>query len=178
MHSGIVRGVVHLRPALAIGGSIVCCFGVGLVVDRVTFKEEPRSVATPRNVALVRQELIERYVRPLDAATLSAPTIPALLARLDDRYTVYLKPSQYRAFLDRVAATRIDVGLSLARDPRAGLKIVQSIDGSPAAQAGLGGGDAILAIDGVSTRGIDVEDALAHLEGGVTGTRVELQVRD
>ena len=125
----------------------------------------------------MRKELAERYVRPLDPATLDAPTIPSLLAQLNDRYTVYLKPAEYRAFLDRVSTTQIGVGLSLVRDRRAGLRVIQSLDGSPAARAGLAGGDAILAIDGVSTRGIDIEDALAHLQGGVTGTRVELRVR-
>jgi carboxyl-terminal processing protease len=129
------------------------------------------------SVALVRKELAERYVRPLDQATLDAPTIPKLLAQLDDRYTVYLKPEQYRAFLDRVSSSEIGVGLSLGRDRRSGLRVVESLVGSPAAAAGLVGGDAILAIDGVSTHGIDVEDALAHLQGGATGTRVELRVR-
>jgi carboxyl-terminal processing protease len=158
---------------------VICCFAIGLVVDRVALKTEPQAVVLPpTTVALVRQELEARYVHPLNARTLNAPTITALLASLDDRYTVYLKPSQYRAFLDRVAATKIGVGLSLARDERNGLTITNSIEGSPAAEAGLAGGDAILAIDGVSTRGIDLETALAHLQGGVTGTRVELRVRD
>jgi carboxyl-terminal processing protease len=129
------------------------------------------------SVALVRKELAERYVRMLAPATLDAPTIPLLLARLHDRYTVYLKPAEYRSFLDRVSTTQVGVGLSLERDRRSGLRVIQSLEGSPAARAGLAGGDAILAIDGVSTRGVDIEDALAHLEGGVTGTRVELRVR-
>jgi carboxyl-terminal processing protease len=159
---------------------VVCCFGIGLVVDRVVaLKSEPSAAVAPlTNVALVRQELQERYVRPLNARTLHAPTITALLASLDDRYTVYLKPSQYRAFLNRIAATRIGVGLSLARDPQSGLRVIDSLEGSPAAQAGLAGGDAILAIDGVSTRGIDIESALAHLQGGVTGSQIELRVRN
>jgi carboxyl-terminal processing protease len=129
------------------------------------------------SVSLVRKELAERYVRPLAATTLDAPTIPSLLAQLNDRYTVYLKPAEYQSFLDRVSRSQIGVGLSLVRDPHAGLRVIQSLEGSPAARAGLAGGDAILAIDGVSTRGVDVEDALAHLERGVSGTRVELRVR-
>jgi carboxyl-terminal processing protease len=157
---------------------VVCCFAIGLVVDRVAFKTEPQAVVLPpTTVQLVRQELEARYVHPLNARTLHAPTITALLASLNDRYTVYLKPSQYRAFLNRVAATKIGVGLSLARDRQNELRITHSLEGSPAAEAGLTGGDAILAIDGVSTRGIDLETALAHLQGGITGTHLELQVR-
>jgi carboxyl-terminal processing protease len=167
-----------LRLALAIGGTALCCLGVGIVADRGGQAPPPRPLATaPLSVALVRKELAERYVRPLDQAALDAPTIPKLLAQLDDRYTVYLKPEQYRAFLDRVSASQIGVGLSLGRDRRQGLRVIESLVGSPAAAVGLAGGDAILAIDGVSTRGIDVETALAHLQGGVTGTHVELRVR-
>jgi carboxyl-terminal processing protease len=169
---------VRLRPALAIGGSAVCCFGIGLVVDQIALKQHSAPVAAPiTSVSLVRDELSSRYVRPLDARELTAPTVPALIARLHDRYTVYLKPAQYRAFLQRVAATRVGVGLSLARDPHAGLRVIESFEGSPAAEAGLENGDAILAIDGVSTRGIDIEAALAHLESGVTGTHAILRVR-
>jgi carboxyl-terminal processing protease len=169
---------VRLRTVLAIAGSVVCCFGIGLVVDKAMLHPSKPVVTAPvTGVSLVRDELRARYVHPLDASVLGAPSIPVLLARLHDRYTVYLRPAQYRAFLDRVAATRIGVGLSLARDPHAGLRVIQSLDGSPAAQAGLEGGDAILAIDGVSTRGVDVEHALAHLEDGVTGTHAVLQVR-
>lgn len=169
---------MRLKPALAIGGSIVCCFGVGLVVDRMMFSSHPQAVAAPvPTVALVRQELEDRYVRPLDARAMHAPTIPALIASLDDRYTVYLNPNQYRTFLNRIAATRIGVGMSVAPDREAGLRVIHLLVGSPAAQGGLAAGDAILAIDGVSTRGIDVETALAHLQGGVTGTHVALQVR-
>jgi carboxyl-terminal processing protease len=166
-----------LRLALAIGGTALCCLGVAMIVDRGDQATATRPVVTaPMSVSLVRKELAERYVRTLDETTLDAPTIPSLLAQLHDRYTVYLMPGQYRAFLDRVSATQIGVGLSLGRDGRS-LRVVQSLVGSPAAAAGLAGGDAILAIDGVSTRGIDVEDALAHLQAGVTGTRVELRVR-
>ena len=136
-----------LRLALAIGGTALCCLGVGIVADRGGKTPPARPVATaPLSVALVRKELAERYVRPLDQAALDAPTIPKLLAQLDDRYTVYLKPEQYRAFLDRVAASQIGVGLSLGRDPHSGLRVIESLVGSPAAAAGLAGGDAILAM--------------------------------
>jgi carboxyl-terminal processing protease len=167
-----------LRLALAIGGAALGCLGVAVAVDQDSAISLPRQApAAPLSVALVRKELAERYVRPLDAAALDAPTIPRLLSQLDDRYTVYLKPEEYRAFLGRVSQTQIGVGLSLGRDSHKGLRVIQSLVGSPAAAAGLAGGDAILAIDGVSTRGIDIEHALAHLQGGVTGTRVELRVR-
>lgn len=170
-----------LRLALAIGGTALCCLGGAVALGRQGGSPAPparaASPAAPVSVALVRKELAERYVRLLSPATLDAPTIPSLLAHLGDRYTVYLKPAEYRAFLDRVSTTQVGVGLSLVRDRRAGLRVIQSLQGSPAARAGLVGGDAILAIDGVSTRGIDIEDAIAHLESGVSGTGVELRVR-
>jgi C-terminal processing protease CtpA/Prc len=119
-----------LRLALAIGGTALCCLGVGIVADRGGQTPPQRPIATaPLSVALVRKELAERYVRPLDQAALDAPTIPKLLAQLDDRYTVYLKPDQYRAFLDRVSASQIGVGLSLGRDRRQGLRVIESLVG-------------------------------------------------
>ncbi|MEO9176083.1 MAG: S41 family peptidase [Gaiellales bacterium] len=168
---------MRLSSALAIGAVMVCCFGIGLVVDRVALSTETAAPTVPRGLALVRAELLGQYVRPLDASALAAPTIPSLLSQLDDRYTVYLGPNQYRTFLDRVEATRIGVGLSLERDPERGLEVGESFVGTPAAQAHLEGGDAILAIDGVSTRNLGIENALAHLQGGVIGTRVVLRVR-
>jgi carboxyl-terminal processing protease len=156
---------------------MVCCFGAGLVVDRALDSGSPASTPVPSSLALVRAELLAQYVRPLNRRMLAAPTIPRLLAQLDDRYTVYLGPNQYRTLLDRVEATRVGVGLSLERDSNKGLRVLQTFEGSPAAAAGLVDGDAILAIDGVSTRNLGVQGALAHLQGGVTGSGVVLQVR-
>jgi carboxyl-terminal processing protease len=162
---------------LAIGGGMVCCFGTGLVVDRAVDAPAPRPLPQPSSLALVRAELLARYVRPIDARELAAPTISGLLRGLDDRYTVYLGPDQYRTLLDRVEATRVGVGLSLERDASRGLKVLQTFEGSPAAQAGLVDGDAILAIDGVSTRNLGVQGALAHLQVGAPGSGVVLRVR-
>src|ERR1700712_5743399 len=107
---------------------MVCCFGVGLAVDRAVISSHPVAQPMPPSLALVRAELLARYVRPLDASALAAPTIPALLAQLDDRYTVYLGPNQYRTLLDRVEATRVGVGLSLERDASRGLKVLQAFE--------------------------------------------------
>jgi carboxyl-terminal processing protease len=159
---------------LAIGGSMVCCFGVGLVVDRVGHASSP---APQTSLDLVRAELQERYVKPLSPQALAATSMKQLLGDLDDRYTVYLGPNQYRQLLDRVEASRVGVGLSLTRDHAHGLTVLQTFAGSPAAQANLGAGDAVLAIDGVSTRNLGVQGALAHLQGGDTGTKVVLRVR-
>jgi carboxyl-terminal processing protease len=153
---------------------MVCCFGVGLVVDRVAHSSSPPQQTS---LDLVRAELQERYVKPLTPQALAATSMTQLLGDLDDRYTVYLGPNQYRSLLDRVEASRVGVGLSLARDRSHGLTVLQTFEGSPAAQAGLGAGDAVLAIDGVSTRSLGVQGALAHLQGGTTGTHVVLRVR-
>lgn len=69
------------------------------------------------------------------------------------------------------------IGVLLGTDPKSGLILVQQVfDGSPASNAGLRDGDAIIEINGVPTKG----KALAQVTGeirGITGGEINLTIQ-
>ncbi|WP_159786796.1 S41 family peptidase [Sodalinema gerasimenkoae] len=99
------------------------------------------------------------------------------LARLDDPYTRFLDPEAFEALNEQTSGELSGVGLRLERDnQRETLSIVEPIPNSPASREGIREGDRILAIDGDSTRSMDVDDASQRIRGTV-GTPVTLTIQ-
>ena len=100
--------------------------------------------------------------------------IAGLALSLKDPYTVFLPPKQSEIFRSDIAGNFEGVGMEIAT--REGmLVVVAPLKGTPAEKAGLLPADKILAIDGVSTEGMTVEDAVSLIRGP-KGTKVRLSI--
>jgi carboxyl-terminal processing protease len=165
---------VTLRSVLAAVCGVAVSFGGGYLLSQRDAQTHA-AVGSPNVVTEVRSALLARYVRPLAPSMLTGSTVGAVLGHLRDPYTVYLTPSQYEAVRAAVASEEIGVGLRVAPGP-AVLRVLGAAYGSPAARHGVRRGDAILAIDGVSTNRLSFDAALARLRG-VSGTRMVLRIQ-
>lgn len=102
--------------------------------------------------------------------------IEKMLARLDDPFTRFLRPEQYRSLQVNTSGELTGIGLQIALDGETGtIEVVAPIDGSPAEAAGLQPRDRIVEIDGVSTVGLTLDEAAAKMRGPI-GTTVTLTV--
>ena len=103
--------------------------------------------------------------------------IRGMLASLDDPYTRFLDPREFKEMQIDTSGELSGVGiqLSLDKDTKE-LVVVAPIDGSPASRAGVVPKDVITAIDGKTTRGMTTEDAV-RLIRGQEGTTVTLTLR-
>jgi carboxyl-terminal processing protease len=100
--------------------------------------------------------------------------IQGLAASYGDPYTVYLPPSDAKAFAESISGTFAGVGIEI--DVKDGvLVIVAPLKGTPAEAAGIEAGDRIGLIDGTPTDGMTTEEAVALIRGEA-GTRVTLTV--
>ncbi len=89
--------------------------------------------------------LIKRdYYRPVNSDQLLDKGIAAAVASLDDPYSHYFDPTDYRAFLNQSNPHLSGIGVDVLPDPQ-GLRVVDVFPGSPAARAGLARGDVIVA---------------------------------
>ncbi|NMG61252.1 PDZ domain-containing protein, partial [Geitlerinema sp. P-1104] len=105
----------------------------------------------------VRQELLGQDYSSREQAYAA---LRRALARLDDPYTRFLDPEAFEALNEQTSGELSGVGLRLERDnQQQTLSIVEPIPNSPASREGIREGDRILAIDGDSTRNMDVDDA-------------------
>jgi carboxyl-terminal processing protease len=119
------------------------------------------------------QRIVRDYYRPIPASKLSDASIAGAVSSLDDRFSHYLSPSEYKEFNAPPHFTGIGVAIG-EPDPR-GLPIAHVFDSSPAARAGLKSGELIVAVNGRSLRGVSQNTAVEMIKG-VPGTDVKLGI--
>ncbi|MFN5696715.1 MAG: S41 family peptidase [Cyanobacteriota bacterium] len=103
--------------------------------------------------------------------------IRGMLATLDDPYTRFLDPREFKEMQIDTSGELSGVGiqLSLDKDTKE-LVVISPIEGSPASRAGVMPKDVIVSIDGKPTKGMSTEDAVKLIRGKA-GTTVNLVLR-
>lgn len=127
----------------------------------------------------VWDELDERFV----AGTTTEPAtdeervwgaIDGLVRTYKDPYTVFLPPEETELFESDIAGefggVGMEVGLQEGR-----ITVIAPIPDSPAERAGIRSGDVVLRIDGTSTEGMSVDEAVLDIRGE-EGTDVTLSI--
>ncbi|MEB3184819.1 MAG: S41 family peptidase [Cyanobacteriota bacterium] len=119
----------------------------------------------------LRQKTLEQ---PIETSTDAYAAIGAMLAPLGDPYTRLLLPEEYSSLKANTQGSVSGVGLQLAlRSIDDQIVVIAPLDGSPAADAGIASGTAVLAVNGSSTRQLGLEGT-ANLLRGTAGSRVLL----
>ena len=99
-----------------------------------------------------------------------------MLSNLDDPYTRFLDPKEFNQMRIDTSGELTGVGIQIAKDKESdSIIIVSPIEGTPAYEAGIKAKDVILSIDNVSTKGLNIEDAVKLIRGR-RGTKVKLEI--
>lgn len=116
------------------------------------------------------------YDRDLDYNKLSRGSVKGMVDALDDPYSTYFDPDQYRRFTQHLAGDPfigIGVYIEFVSDyPH----ITGVIPGAPADKAGIKADDIVMKIDGKDTRGMKADEGSALIRGP-EGTTVTLTIR-
>lgn len=123
----------------------------------------------------ILEELDDRYYREIDVDELKEGSVKGMLKALDDPYTAFLNADETQRLREQTEGEYSGIGAALEKKNGA-LVITRVFEGSPAAEAGLGPGDAIVSVDGESTADVAIETSISHIKGEA-GTEVELEVR-
>ncbi len=116
------------------------------------------------------------YYRPVSTQAMTNEGLQAAVASLNDPYSHYFPPAEYRSFMQVTNPHLSGIGVDVGSDPR-GLLVQEVFSGSPAARAGLGPGQVIIEVGSVSLAGHSSEFA-SNLIRGHAGTDVTLTVLD
>lgn len=96
----------------------------------------------------------------------SYEAIRGMLASLNDPYTRFLDPKQFKEMRIDTSGELMGVGIQLSLDKATKeLVVVSPIEGTPASRAGVQSKDVIVSIDGKSTEGMNTEDAVKLIRG-------------
>ena len=94
--------------------------------------------------------------------------IQGMTAALGDPYTVFLAPEENTQSKEDLGGAFEGVGIELGYDKNGVLQVVSPLDGMPAKKAGVRTGDLILKIDGQSTEGLSLPEAVKQIRGAKT----------
>ena len=179
--AGVTTALVMAGPAQtlpsAAGGSITN--SPKEVIDQVwqivyrDFLDSSGSYS-PDRWRILRRDLLARSYAGTGE---SYEAIRGMLGSLNDPYTRFLDPKQFKEMQIDTSGELMGVGIQLSLDKDSKeLTVVSPIEGTPASEAGVQPKDVIVTIDGKSTKGMSTEDAVKLIRGP-EGSEVTLGLR-
>lgn len=127
------------------------------------------------SIDAVYRALRSHYDGKLDEEKLLDGMKSGLASASGDPYTVYFNAEDARAFNEQLQGMFSGIGAELGQNTQGSLVVVSPIEGFPAFKAGLRPQDVIVSIDGTSTAGLSVEEAVMKIRGQ-KGTTVSLRI--
>lgn len=119
--------------------------------------------------------LLEYHLNDPSAEQLTEWAIIGMIASLDDPYTTYFTPAEVEQFVNDVDGAYVGVGIMIEMIENT-LVISKVFDDTPAAQAGLQGGDVITHINGAAVQDMTLDEASSKIKG-IEGTTVTLTIQ-
>ncbi len=113
------------------------------------------------------------YVRDVKAKDLIYGALKGMMETLDP-YSEFLPPQKYEEIKTDTKGEFGGLGLVVSMKDKA-LTVVTPMEGTPAQDAGIKGGDKIVEIDGISTKDITFSEAIEKMRGK-PGTKVTLSI--
>ncbi|MEO8104786.1 MAG: S41 family peptidase [Candidatus Saccharibacteria bacterium] len=163
--------------------SVIFMVGVGVGDGRITpffMRTKPVASDLPSkldysSVNQVYQSLKDNYDGKVSAGQLTDGLKHGLATATKDPYTVYFTSAEAKSFNNELNNSFSGIGAQLELDSAGNLQVMSPLSGQPAEKAGLRALDIIVSINGASTSGVSVDEAVTKIRGP-KGTKVTLQV--
>jgi len=115
--------------------------------------------------------------KPLDNREEAYQAIDEMLKTLDEPFTRLLRPEQYSNLQISTSGELSGIGLQITVNPDSQqIEVVTPLEGSPAKTAGIEPHDKIIAIDGLDTSKLTLDEAAAKMRG-TKGTTISLTIQ-
>jgi len=118
--------------------------------------------------------ILEQFIGEADRIVIEDAAADAMVRSLGDRWSYYIPASEYAAYLEQMQNAYVGVGITIQADPEGrGFLILDVTGGGPAEAAGVQVDDILVAVEGTSTAGMDI-NATREMVRGQEGTFVEM----
>jgi carboxyl-terminal processing protease len=173
------------RPSRSPFAAVYVALGLVLLLLGIWLGGHPSWLPSPLRNAFVDDgngglvnealSLLSRdYYRPINRGQLVDKGLAGAVASLNDPYSHYFDPTDYRSFLSQSNPHLSGVGVDVQLEPK-GLRVVGVYAGSPAARAGLTAGNLIVGV-GATSLANRSETFGSSLIKGKAGTQVKLTI--
>ncbi|MEL6470285.1 MAG: carboxyl-terminal processing protease CtpC [Cyanobacteria bacterium J06623_4] len=175
------RGFILGATALASAALVITGTGIHLSDGQAFFKESPKELID-EVWQLIDHEYVDDSFNSLDwnnvrTAYLNRTytdqeeayvAVREMLEQLDDPYTRFMDPEEFRNMQIDTSGELTGVGIQISQEEETNeIVVVSPIEQTPAYEAGLLSGDVITFIDGQSTEGMELSDAVSLIRGPV-----------
>ena len=144
---------------------------VGWQVQKIT--DDPAGlIMFLRSINLVKQN----FDGPVEDKKLFSGAIDGMVKTLDDPYTEYLDEKEFSQLSEMTTGSFCGIGIIFGKKDGAYM-VISTLPDNPGAEAGIKGGDRIIAVDGQATAALNMEE-VSQLIRGPKDTEVELQLLD
>lgn len=160
---------LKMRTSILIMLIAATSFTVGKVIAQGDMERKLETYLQVLDV--VKNDYVEKN---LDDQKLVYGSIRGLLDALDDPYTRFMEPKNYKEMKLRMSGSYSGIGIYIGIKNKL-LTVISPIEDTPAKKQGLRTGDNILKIDGKETRDMALEEAVSLIRGQ-QGTKVKLVI--
>ncbi|HVO43960.1 MAG TPA: S41 family peptidase [Aggregatilineales bacterium] len=162
---------------------VVAIFGMGWVAGSLHPLPALAQTGQPANTDQLFQPFWEswdivhqRYVDPIDDDALMQGAIRGMVAALGDVHSAYMSPNEFAQMNSDLSGQFEGIGATVRKDTiTGGLRIVETIAGSPARAAGIKANDLIMTVDGQDITPLTEEQIIGKVRGKA-GTNVKLGI--
>lgn len=183
------RGLILGATAIASGAIAIAVTGIHLNATQAFFKESPKELVD-EVWQLIDHEYVDGSFNSLDwddvrtsylernytSQEEAYEAVREMLGQLEDPYTRFMDPQEFSNMQIDTSGELTGVGIQISQEEETEeIVVVAPIEQTPAYEAGLLTGDVITAIDGKSTEGMDLSDAVNLIRGPVNSS-VELTI--
>ncbi|MDI9386896.1 MAG: PDZ domain-containing protein, partial [Spirochaetota bacterium] len=181
-----MKKCISISKALSVGMVLLTILFSNLVLSSTQIFAQSAS-DSERETALRSRQYIEligsifsyvenNYVDKLNPELLYEGALKGMLEAINDPYTSYLDKSNMRDLNDTTVGNFGGVGLTISKpvtstpEKPAYVEVSSPIDGGPGFKAGIQAGDFLVAINGIETKDITMEEVLSMLRGTIGET--------
>jgi carboxyl-terminal processing protease len=125
-------------------------------------------------LAELKAKIAEQYYTSVDDNEMVQGAIRGMVSALDDPYSDYLTAEMLADIERQIGGTLVGIGAQLEMH-EGKIRVVTPLENSPALKAGVRPGDVILQIDGQTTAGIELPEAVKRIVGQ-QGSSVRLKL--
>ncbi len=130
------------------------------------------------DISSIEETINNVYANSINKKTMQeliSAAIEGVLASLEDKYSDYFPSGEYSQIIESFSGTMSGIGVVVTVNENGQVIIVNVIEGTPAAKAGLKEQDIITAVNGTSIEGMALDQVVAMIKGE-EGTEVTLTI--
>ena len=117
----------------------------------------------------------QAFINPVEKSTLLTGMLKGMISSLAEKHSTYLDQDDFKGMMEQTNASYSGIGVVIGKTDE-GVAAVTVMEGQPAETAGIQEGDLILAIDGVDTSTLSLDQVSSRIRGQ-SGTTVNLTIR-